>query len=120
MHFFVKIKAINNNTYVVVDVVVDSHIQRIVLATEETTVKRQVSHKFIKCQSRSLSQRGTKVNGSYYGDSPLLRLAGIQIATKSLPGPTTREHRELIGGKTMSLSTNYSFYCLECYEYFRI
>ena len=33
-------------------VVVDSHIQRIVLATEETTVTQQVSHRPIKRQSR--------------------------------------------------------------------
>ena len=63
-------------------VVVDSHIQRIVLATEETTVT-QVSHRPIKCQSRLSSQRGTKVNGSHHGDNPLLRPTGIQIATKS-------------------------------------
>ena len=68
--------------YVVV-VVVDSHIQRIVLATEETTVTQQVSHRPIKCQSRLWSQRGTKVNGSHHGDNPLLRPTGIQIATKS-------------------------------------
>ena len=34
-------------------------------------------------QSGTWSQRGTKVNGSYHGDSPLLRPTGIQIATKS-------------------------------------
>ena len=64
-------------------VVVDSHIQRIVLATEETTVTQQVSHRPIKRQSRLWSQRGTKVNGSHHGDNPLLRPTGIQIATKS-------------------------------------
>ena len=68
-------------TYFVV--VVDSHIQRIVLATEETTVTQQVSHRPIKRQSRLWSQRGTKVNGSHHGDNPLLRPTGIQIATKS-------------------------------------
>ena len=69
-------------TYVVV-VVVDSHIQRIVLATTEETTQ-QVSHRPIKCRSRLWSQRGTKVNGSYHGDNPLLlRPTGIQIATKS-------------------------------------
>ena len=62
---------------VVVVVVVDSHIQRFVLATE------QVSHDPIECQSRLWSQRGTKTNGSHHGDNPLLRLTGIQIATKS-------------------------------------
>ena len=67
----------------VVVVVVDSHIQRIILATEETTVTQQVSHRPIKCQSRLWSQRGTKVNGSHHGDNPLLRPTGIQIATKS-------------------------------------
>ena len=34
------------------NVVVDSHIQLFVLATEETTVTQQVSHRPIKCQSR--------------------------------------------------------------------
>ena len=63
-------------------VVVDSHIQRIVLATEETTVTQQVGHRPIKCQSRLWSQRGTKVNGSHHGGNPLLRPTGIQIATK--------------------------------------
>ena len=65
--------------YVVV--VVDSHIQRIVLATEETTVTQQVSHRPIKCQCRLWSQRGTKVNGSHHGDNPLFKPTGIQIAT---------------------------------------
>ena len=69
---------------VVVVVVVDSHIQRIVLATEETTATQQVSHRPIKCQSRLWSQRGTKVNGSHHGDNPLLRPTGIQIATKKV------------------------------------
>ena len=64
-------------------VVVDLHIQRIVLGTEETTATQQVSHRSIKCQSRLWSQRGTKVNGSHHGDNPLLRPTGIQIATKS-------------------------------------
>ena len=71
------------NLVLVVVVVVDSHIQRIVLATEETTVTQQVSPRPIKCQSRLWSQRGTKVNGSHHGDNPLLRPTGIQIATKS-------------------------------------
>ena len=77
----------------------------------------------MKCQSRSWSQRGTKVNESHHhGDDPLLIIStGIQIATKPLPGPTTREHRKLIGVKTMSLGTNYSFFSyLECCQYFRI
>ena len=64
-------------------VVVDSFIQRIVLATEKTTATLQVSHRPIKCQSRLWSQRGTKVNGSHHGANPLLRPTGIQIATNS-------------------------------------
>ena len=48
---------------VVVVVVVDSHVLRIALATEETTVTQQVSHRPIKCQSRLWSQRrGTNVS----------------------------------------------------------
>ena len=64
-------------------VVVDSHVQRIVLATEETTVTQQVSHRPIKYQSRLWSQRGTEVNESHHGDNPLFRTTGIQIATNS-------------------------------------
>ena len=71
----------------VVVVVVDSHIQRFVLATEETAVTQQVSHRPIKCQSRLWSRRGTKVNGSHHGDNPLLRPTGIQIATRSYATP---------------------------------
>ena len=67
---------------VVVVVVVDSHIQRIVLATEETTLTQQVSHRPIKCQSRLWLQRGAKVNGPHHGDNLLLRPTGIQITTK--------------------------------------
>ena len=48
---------------VVVVVAVDSHIQRVVLATEETTVTQQVSHRPIKCQSRLWSQRGRRSMG---------------------------------------------------------
>ena len=63
-------------------VVVDSHIRRIVLATEETMVTQQVSQRPIKCQSRLRSQRGTKINGSHHVDNPVLRPTRIQIATK--------------------------------------
>ena len=51
---------------------------------------RRVSHQPGKipsnirgCQFGTWSQRGTKVNGSHHGDSPLLGPTGIQIATKS-------------------------------------
>ena len=64
-------------------IVDDSQVQRNILATEETTVTQQVSHRPIKCQSFVGSQRGTKVNGSHHGDNPLLRPIGVQIATKS-------------------------------------
>ena len=83
---FYAISTSQRNHLIVVVVVVDdddSHIQRIVLATEETSVTQQVSHRPIKCQSRLWSQGGTKVNGSHHGDNPLLRPTGIQIATKS-------------------------------------
>ena len=63
--------------------ILDSHIQRVVIATEETTVTQQVSRRPIKYQSRLWSQRGTKVKGSHHGDNPLLTPTGIQIATKS-------------------------------------
>ena len=79
----IAIRECYEHRVVVVVVVVDSHIQRIVLATEETTVTQQVSPRPVKCQSRLWSQRGTKVNGSHHGDNPLLRPTGIQIATKS-------------------------------------
>ena len=100
-------------------VVVDSHIQRFVIATEETAVTQPVSHRPIKCQSRSKLRRGMKkVDVFHHGNSPLLKSTEIQIATKPLPGLTNREHQKLIGVGTMSLGTNYSFYCLECH--FRI
>ena len=63
-------------------VIVDSHIQRIVLVTEETTVTQEVSNRPVKCESRLWSQRGTKVNGSHHGDNALFRPTGIQSATK--------------------------------------
>ena len=84
-------------------VVVNSHIQRINLATEETTMIQQVSHRPIKCQSRSWPQRCTTVKGSHHGDSPLLKPTGIQIATKPMPGTTKREHRRFIDVKKVSL-----------------
>ena len=78
-----RLGTVLSQTGVLLLIVVDSHIQRIVLASEETTVTQQVSHRPIKCQSRLWSQRGTRVNGSHHGDNPLLRPTGIQIATKS-------------------------------------
>ena len=95
---------------VVVVVDDDSHIQRTVLATEETTVTQQVSHRPIKRQSRSWSQNTKKVNGSHHNDNPLLRPTGIQITTKSLPGPTNREHRKRI--YVMIIYTYNAFGCM--------
>ena len=60
-----------------------------------TAQTQGVSHRPIKCQPRSRSQSGTKVNGSHHGDNPLLKPTGIQIATKSLPAPT---HSTIGGG----------------------
>ena len=100
-------------SYIVL-VVYDSHIQRIVPSAEETMVKQEVSLRSIKFQTRSWSQRGTKVNRSHHGANPLIRPREIQIATKSLSSPTNREHRKLIDTKTISLGTNHNFYCLEC------
>ena len=37
-----------------------------------------------------------------------------------MPGPTSREHPKLIGVEMISLGTNYSFYCLECCQFFII
>ena len=85
----------------VVVVVVDSHVQRIVLVTEETAVTQPVSHRPIKCQPLS-SQRGTKVDGSYHDESPLLKPTAIQ--------PTNREHRKLSASRRCLLGTNYIFY----------
>ena len=50
---------------------------------------------------------------AHHGGSPLLEPTGIQIATKLSPGPTTREHREFLGVKTISFVANCSFHCLE-------
>ena len=57
-----------------------------------------------------VTKRYEDVNGLHHGDNPPLKPPGIRIATKYLPGPTTREHRKLIRIKTMPLGTNYSFH----------
>ena len=89
---------------VIVAVVVDSHVQRVVLATEETTVTQRDIHRPIKCLYRPWSQGGTKVNGPHHGENPLLKPTEIQSTIKSLPGPTTRDHRKHVGIKMMSLA----------------
>ena len=50
----------------------DSHIQRIVLATEETTVTQQVSHRPIKCQSRLWSHKFRFFFKQQHCDNPLV------------------------------------------------
>ena len=90
------------------------------LMKNTTTVTQKFSHRLIKCQSRSWPQRDTEIDGWHHDDNPLLRLTGIQIATKPLPGLTDREYRKLIGVKTTPLGMNYSFYCLEHDHYFNL
>ena len=45
--------------------------------------------------------------GHIHGDNPVLKPTGIHTATKLLPISTNREHRKLIGVKTMSSGTNF-------------
>ena len=92
------------------------NIQSIVLAAEETTATQWVSHRPIKCQSRSWSHRGTKVNGSHHGDKPRLKPTGIQIPKNPCQvQQPNNSHRKRVGVKTMSLGTNHGFYSLESY-----
>ena len=93
---------------------VDSHFQRVVLATitDETTAIQQVSERPIKCQSRSWSQRGAKVNGStwwQHGTQTNRDPVRDKILTMSNHSRTSEAYHS---SKTMPLSTNYSFYCL--------
>ena len=97
---------------VVVVVLVVSHIQRIVLATEATTVTQQVSHRPIKWQSRLWPQRGTKDIGSHRGDNPLLRPA-VQKNNKVRPTATgpqkyKMKHEKLLISAAITL---YFFVC---------
>ena len=104
-----------------VEVVVDSHIthshiQRIVLASEETTVTHRVNHRPIKCQSRSWSQRGTEVNDSHHGDSPLLILTGPNRG-KTLVRfnhPKTSETERRLDDIYLWSDADYSSYCCIC------
>ena len=64
--------------------------------TSLRTINRPLGRK-----SRSWSQRDRKINGSYHGDSSLLKPTGIQIVTISLPGPTFQILWKLIRVKTM-------------------
>ena len=73
---------------VAVVVVLHSHIQRVILATEETMVTQQVKSAIDLSNANPATcghkEVPSKVNGSHRGDNPLLlRPTGIQIATKS-------------------------------------
>ena len=50
-----------------------SHIQRIVLATEETCDTTKVSHRPIKNANPARGHKEVLVNGSHHSDNPLLR-----------------------------------------------
>ena len=65
---------------------INSHIQRIVLATEETTVTQQVSHRPIKCQSRLWSQRSTTRYSDQQGSKSRPK---VVCGTTSNGAPTT-------------------------------
>ena len=71
-------------------VVVDSHIQRTVLATEETTVTQQVSHRPIKC--RSLSRGHKEVRRSAGHIMVTTRYSGQQ-GFKSRQNPCSRSNQ---------------------------
>ena len=70
----------------------------LVLATEDTTLTQQVSHRLLKCRSRSWSQRGTKVNGSHHGDNRY----SDQQGSKSRQNPCQVQPTENIGNLSRS------------------
>ena len=86
--------------------VLDSHIQHIVFCPRcRRKIRRhkRVRHRPIKCQSGTRGRRrgyGESTGTHHHDGNPLPKPAGIQIATKFLPGPTTREHLKLIRVKT--------------------
>ena len=86
----------------------------------ETKFRRERARDLSNANPARGHKEARRSTGHIISYNPLLKPTGIQIATKSLPGPTTREHRKIIDRKTMSLGTNYSFYSLECCRYFRI
>ena len=56
------------------------HTLRMVLATEETAVRQQVSHRPFKRQSRLWPQRGTNVNAShrrYFHHAHFIQIVGV-------------------------------------------
>ena len=99
----------------------------------KTAIRHRVSPEFIGSHNcvpmvftteshRSIANpaREKEIRRSTGDENPQLKPTGIQIATKRLPGPTNREHRELMGVNTMSLGTSYNLYCLGCCYYLRI
>ena len=58
--------------------------------------------------------------GHINGESPLLKPTGIQLETKFMLNTTNKEHRKLIGVKTMSLfGYKVQFVLLGCCKCFR-
>ena len=71
---------------------------------------QQVSHRPIKCQSRSWSHRGTKkVAGHIIVTIRSTQTNRDSNRDKSLTGPTIGKGRKVIGVKTMSLGANWKF-----------
>ena len=92
--------------------VVDSHIQRVVLASEETTVTQQVSHRPIKYQSRSLvvtkRYQGQRVTS--WCDNPLLRPTEIDPNRNEIHArsnhPKTSETYRVVCVPTINININ--------------
>ena len=80
----------------VVVIGVYSHIQR-VLSLQPKKLRSHNNSAIIDLSNtnpdRGHKEVRSKVIGSHHGENPLLRPTGIQIAAKSLLGPTNREHR---------------------------
>ena len=77
-----------------------SHIHE----TEETPVTQMPIPLFV------ITKLYEEVTGSHYGDNPLLRPTGIQIATKILATSNHQKTSEKLirGAKTVSLGSNYT------------
>ena len=74
---------------------VDSRIQRVVLATEELR-RHNKSEIGLSNANPARGHKEVPRSTGHHGDNTLLKPTGIQSATRSLPGPTIREHRKLI------------------------
>ena len=80
---------------------IDSYIQHFILATEETTVKQQVSYRLSHANPGRGNQELQQSAGQINGESPLLKPTGIQLATNFMLSTTNGEHRKLIGIETV-------------------